>query len=99
MNDKVIHFCGCDENGKHVKGNCCLIEDLQKEVEALRRALKSHGEIVEMNAKLKEDLKWALEVQDELNLLVGHRGSNADDRKRDDYYDKSHELKRKHKIT
>ena len=29
------------------------LEELEKEVEALRRALKSHGEIIEQNAKLR----------------------------------------------
>jgi light-regulated signal transduction histidine kinase (bacteriophytochrome) len=31
--------------------------ELKKEVQALRRALKSHGEIIEMNHALKEEVK------------------------------------------
>lgn len=33
------------------------INNLNKEIAALRRALKSHGEIVEENARLRLDLK------------------------------------------
>lgn len=45
------------------------IFELEKEVAALRRALKSHGEIVELNAKLvleNQELKIKNELSQEL---------------------------------
>lgn len=72
--------------------------ELKKEVAALRRALKSHGEIVEENHKLRQDLKTALQRQDELNLLVGHQGSNEQDRKFDKYYEETQEVANKYKL-
>jgi hypothetical protein len=45
MSDKIIHICGCDENGKHIKGLCCIIEDLQKENARLREENKNLKEL------------------------------------------------------
>jgi hypothetical protein len=40
MSNKIIHTCASDEDGKHIKGLCCIIEDLQKENARLRESLE-----------------------------------------------------------
>lgn len=43
MNDKIIHTCVSDENGKHIKGLCCIIEDLQQENARMREVLEFYA--------------------------------------------------------
>ena len=58
MNGMNEHFYERDlENEK---------DELKKEVAALRRALKSHGEIVEENYKLREKLKTSIGTSEKL---------------------------------
>ena len=44
------------------------------------------------------DLKWALETSMELNMKIGHRGSNEEDRLNDEQYNKAWELLQKYKL-
>lgn len=32
----TIHTCGSDDNGNHIKGYCCRIEELEKELDNAR---------------------------------------------------------------
>ena len=73
----VIHTCGCDDNGNHIKGHCCYIEELVKENALLKNALKVNSErynrtidqLLEENKKMKEAIEKEIRESSKMNMI------------------------------
>lgn len=60
MISKVLHHCGWDMiNNKHLRGSCCVIEDLQNNLE---QALSLLDKYSNKNEHLKEEYSNLLET-------------------------------------
>ena len=60
MSNKIIHTCTSDEDGKHIKGLCCIIEDLQKENTKLKEDYLKLNTIVQKELTLSSHSIWGL---------------------------------------